>query len=150
MPARKRAWPSLRRLISLRAWRNATLNPRSYPLLRQALQDKEVTRVEVACPLFFQEGVIQSGCISTYKRYISLIYIYIYIIKFSFHRLSMCFSPILLLYESLHHSPLASRPATFSFALFRSGPIPDLAPKRVRVVALYVMGGRQRLLGGDA
>ena len=62
----------------------------------------------------------------------------------------MCFSPILLLYESLHHSPLASRPATFSFVLFRSDPIPDLAPKRVRVVALYVMGGRQRLLGGDA
>ena len=39
------------------------------------------------------------------------------------------------------------RPATLSFALSTSSPVLDLAPKCAWVVALCVMGGRQRLLG---
>ena len=34
----------------------------------------------------------------------------------------------------------------FSFVLSRSSPVLDLAPKHAWAVALYVMGGRQRLL----
>ena len=39
------------------------------------------------------------------------------------------------------------RPITFSFALSRSSPVLDLAPKRARAVAPCVMSGRQWLLG---
>jgi hypothetical protein len=39
------------------------------------------------------------------------------------------------------------RPATFSFVLFRSGPVLSFEPKHAWAVALCVMVDRQRLLG---
>ena len=63
-----------------------------------------------------------------------------------FLQLSFVFLHAKHLYDDALYCHSIRRPATFSFALSRSCHVLDLAPKHAWAVALYVMGGRQRLL----